>query len=664
MRFLPACVVLVLSSSYALAEPLERQIAGSRVMSLTESGLSRFGEIDEEGRRHQYRVRTESVTMGEGKNKKTYQHHFFEYVVSPGRPILIGRWSSENENARVYAPLGVRLSKEGQAYAAVRVSYGPKKDRKTDILWFRSGRSMRSLAKGESWNAGRLLLGENDAPIFFWRSAFTLFVYAGDARKALSDASMYDWSVTRLANGEVYLFLHNYNVRSLVAYTAKEGEWDWKEDFIDTEESGWQHSIATTNEHVYVAYYFYRNSFNKGVKIAQLGAREVLANETYHREKDFNAGWEPLLAISKANRVHVSFLSNVSTKQKKTDSYESPQDLMAYATDNEHSYVDGWEDNYRNWFLFGGPETAYQFWTVIAPTPSLSDAPQQFDASYDYDPSLFARAIFEARWGSTNLGINYTQNLLADTIEDGLGTTAKRVFNFVGGFIGFDKLFLGQDVRVSVAAGELQGAYTDQNGTVSTPTELYEFELSLLNQYRARFGLSYRQYELRQPIYKYSVDSGQEEFEFVGSTVVDAAVKRLELFVGYSKLDYLSKYENYYNGFDIEGKLGGGISFMSWNSVTLGGDTSSMTIEPTAMGQLRLVYLYFKRFYGLHGLGMYFRAGYGADLYFNGFTSGKPSDREQDEDSDGDDLAGSESVLRAVHYQLQHGPFLGFGIVY
>jgi hypothetical protein len=669
MRIATVSLCLLTWASLASASPLDRQFDGSRVKMWTESGISeadasRTEDVDVNGERHQYRVRSETHTQGKGANKKTVTHYYFEYVVTGSGSTLIGRWRAGDKGAREYKPLGVRVSKEGKAYAVVQLNFGPPKDRKSKVLWFCGPRSLRSLSQNDSWSPGILLLGQDDSPIFFWRSNLSIYVFAGEKRSELVDAAMYDWSAARLGNGQVYLFAHNYRDRSLVVRMATDEAWDWKEDYVDTEESGWQHSISATDKHVYILYYFYRNSFNKGVKIAQLGELEILTNETYHREKEFNSGWEPALAISPQNKVKLSFQKNVQEKKVQADSYANPEAMMTYARDNEHSYVDGWEDSYRDWFILAGPEAAFQFWSVMAPTPSLADAPQQFDASYDYNPSLVARGMFEARWMSTNLGISYTQGLIADTIEDNLGTNAKRLFNFVGGFIGFDKLFFGQDVRVSVGLGEFQGAYTDQDGTVATPTELYNFELSLLNQYRARFGLTYRQYSLRQPIYGYYAPEGQEEYDFVGADVVDADIKRLEVFAGYSKLDYVSKYENYFNGLDVEGKIGGGISLMNWDSVNLGSEATSMGFEPALMGQLRLVYLYFRRFYGLHGLGAYFRAGYGAELFMNGFSAGKPDAREQDEDSDGDELANSNFVTKAVHYQLQHGPFVGFGLVY
>ena len=314
--------------------------------------------------------------------------------------------------------------------------------------------------------------------------------------------------------------------------------------------------------------------------------------------------------------------------------------------------------------MLAGPEAGYLFWNILAPRPSLSDASKRFNAEYDYSPSLVARGLFEARWGATNLGISYTQQLLEDSIDENLGKNASRAFNLISGFLGFENLFFGQDVRINVGFGKFSGSYTDEDGTVSTPTDLYDFELSLLNQYRIRGGLAYRKYQLRQPIYAYFAEKGATNYVFSGAAVVDASINRLELFVGYSKLDYVSKYENYFNGLDLEARAGVGFSLMTWDKVDLGEEDASAIVQLEVSGQFMLVYLYFKRFYSLHGLGVFFRGGYGLNIYANGYEVGKPDARDSDDDSEGDEIKSSNFVLRATHFQFEHGPFVGLGLVY
>ena len=73
---------------------------------------------------------------------------------------------------------------------------------------------------------------------------------------------------------------------------------------------------------------------------------------------------------------------------------------------------------------------------------------------------------------------------------------------------------------------------------------------------------------------------------------------------------------------------------------------------------LRLSYLIYKRFYAMHGTGLFFRVGYGAQGLAHGFRAGPPGDRDEDERDE------SDSVTRAHHYQVQHGPFLNLGLVY
>ena len=651
-----------------IASPQSRQVGGSRIAVWSDNGSFQLkegdGELGPDGRKHEYRLRSEQVTKGKGKNKKRYTVFRYEYVVDGTTTVRIATWSSEEEEPTTFKTLALRISAENHAYAIVEMVSGSKEQRTARALVYRNGRKIDDLGSASRMNKGILILTRPNKILFLWRNGGNIYANAAGKTSVVAENSMYDWSAARLANGEVYVIAHNYQNRSLELFSAQEGKGTWKKQTIDAEESGWQHSIAITDEHLFVLYYFFRNSFNKGLQLAQIAGHELIKNQVYYRKKEHNAGWEPLLAISSQNKAGVRFLDNVLAKSVSSEDFDSPAAMLKKAEATHKNFVEGWEDRYRDWFLFGGPEGAYQFWTVIAPQPDMADVSEVFDAKYAYNPATTIGGLFEARWGDTNVGVNYTQNLIADAIEDELGTNAKRAFNFVGGFIGFDRLFLGQDVRVTVGGGSFTGEYQDQNGVRGTPTELYNFELGLLNQYRIRSGVTYRQYGLLQPIYKYEALAGEEEFQFIDADVVDADVRRFELFIGYSKLDYVSKYENNFSGLDLEVKLGGGLSLVTWDDVLLGSETENFTVEPAVMGQLRLVYLYFKRFYGLHGLGAYLRAGYSVDFFANGFSPGPPGDREDDPDAEDDPLAETETAIRATHYQIQHGPFVGVGIVY
>ena len=52
--------------------------------------------------------------------------------------------------------------------------------------------------------------------------------------------------------------------------TAREGEWKWETQPVDGRESGWQHSVAAHGGRMFVLYYYFRNSFNKGLRLAVL----------------------------------------------------------------------------------------------------------------------------------------------------------------------------------------------------------------------------------------------------------------------------------------------------------------------------------------------------------------------------------------------------------
>ena len=270
-------------------------------------------------------------------------------------------------------------------------------------------------------------------------------------------------------------------------------------------------------------------------------------------------------------------------------------------------------------------------------------------------------AFSEARIGSLNLGLSYTSNLLADVVESNAGVGARRAFEVLNGFVGYDDLVWGHDVRVAVSRAKLEGVYTDDNNPGSSrslKSELYEFDIGLLNQMRFRYGFTFRHYNLMQPVYVYYAPEGSEDYVFRGSDTVGSKVYRAALYLNYSKLDYLSKYETEFSGFDIGGTLAIGLGLSTWTQRTIGGYDTSGTIQPAGRIGIHLGYLLYKRFYAAHGIGLFMKAGYRFQADAHGFSAGTPGDRDED------DLDSSQYEVKAVHYQFEQGPFLNFGFVY
>ena len=216
-------------------------------------------------------------------------------------------------------------------------------------------------------------------------------------------------------------------------------------------------------------------------------------------------------------------------------------------------------------------------------------------------------------------------------------------------------------MRIAVSRAELKGVYTDENDPEefrSLDSELYEFDFGLLNQKRIRYGATFRYYDLIQPVYVYEASSGSREYSFAESATVNSSVYRAALYVNYSMLDYLSKYETEYMGLDVEGTFAAGIGLSTWSSDEIPGYSTSSSIQPAGRLGLKLSYHIYKRFYAMHGAGLFFKAGYRFQADAPGFLTGAPGDR------DADDVSSSDYDVRAVHYQFEQGPSLSFGLVY
>ena len=616
--------------------------------------------IDTAGAKFSYVVRHYAEEVGEGDDKKTIYHYHFEYQTSSSSGVLntreLGYWNSEQDDPVEYEPLSVQLSESGVPYAVVRKVDRSGRFTEKTLVFYRADVAQTVLTKGRNalLSEVRLLLGTNDSPLVFGRFGQSLVTLNGTKIETLIENANYDWSVARDADGWVYLLGHDFGNRSFYVAFSNEASSEWHLRMIDSAEAGWQHSLSMHGNKLVVAYYYYRNAFNKGLSIATIEKGEIV-NRIFERERNGNAGWKPVLYIDPAGKVELSYLGDVRKETTANHAFDSVEEMFSQP---EPEYVGEWEDHYRNWLVVAGADTAFQWWHVWAPGPWNSGA---IDADYDYKPGLLLTAFSEARIGSMNLGLSYTANLLGDVIENSAGTGARRAYEVLSGFVGWSDLLWGHDVRIGVSRAQLKGAYTDDNDPGvfrSLDSELYEFDFGLLNQMRIRYGATFKYYNLAQPIYVYYAPAESQEYNFHGSRTVESSVYRAALYVNYSMLDYLSKYETEYMGFDVEGTLAAGVGLSLWDDENVNGHDTGSTVQPAGRVGLKLSYLIYKRFYAMHGAGLFFKAGYRFQADAHGFTAGTPSDR------DSDDVSTSDYDVRAVHYQFEQGPFLNFGLVY
>jgi hypothetical protein len=506
--------------------------------------------------------------------------------------------------------------------------------------------------------SAQLLLDQAQRPIVFFKSALRYqieqVVGPSRTRVVFSDAD-YEWSAARDARGWVYVVAYDYTLRSLVVFSSHEGQGQWQRLDVDSRESGWQHSVAAHRDRIYVLSYFLRNAFNRGLNVFEFAEGQLRSTRTHFRRQDRNGGWSPSLGIAADGRVTVTFTEDEQGGETTQREFPSVDAFLAVTA----AEAEGWEAEARTWSVSAEVMPRYRSWHIISHQPSRTDAPSQFETSYDYDPALELGASLEGHIGGVNLGLLYLRNIATDAVTDLAGRTAARSFQFLAGFIGFEDLLFGHDLKLSSSFGRVAGRFAvDDAPPVERETDVTEIEVRLLNQWRFGYGLAYRRYELPLPFYTYRASEGERAYTQLGSGVANGKIHRAELFIGYSRLDYLTKYENAFNGIDVDFRLGAGVSVMSWPTIRIADESVDGTGAFSMSTALRLGWAYYKRFYDLRGAGFFVRAGYEGAWLGAGFGNGAPSKREED-DTDEEDTS-----TYAAHHQLLHGPYLGLGLVY
>ena len=305
--------------------------------------------------------------MADGDDKKTVYHYYFEYTVRNRDNPVVRPLGLEfrRRGSREWIPKSVQLSEAGVPYAVVYKKEGTGLARKSRLLLFRGGQVQREWTAPEHARLGvvRLLLDENDEPIVIGRRGKKIELLYQGQRQTLLEKTDYDWSVARDAAGYVYLLAYDYSNRSLMMTFSSGDLQEWKLRMVDSAEAGWHHALSMWNDQLVVAYYYYRNAFNKGLNLATIDKGEII-NRRFHRERNGNAGWEPSVVIDHGGKVTLSYLGNVSEKRRTTHRFGSVDKLFAQ---EEPEYAGAWEDHYRNWLIVAGADTAFQWWHVWAP---------------------------------------------------------------------------------------------------------------------------------------------------------------------------------------------------------------------------------------------------------------------------------------------------------
>lgn len=477
------------------------------------------------------------------------------------------------------------------------------------------------------------------------------------ARVELAPLTAYD--VRAVTGGDGFFYVFYYEPKSRTARVAiSENGVTFSDRVLDSRESGWQLDAVPTDDGALAVYYYFRNTYNKGLRLALLSrGKSTRPPQAIMREDRWNAGWHPHLVSDGPRGAWLTYLSNVEAETRVWTQLGSAKELVDYATIGG---PDDSEEEYKDWFLQAGAGVWYTWWNLFdsAPKPEEVDGAVLHEAKYRVEPSLLLSANLEGRYGPINVGLSYAQNYLDDASKS-LGEANK----LLTGSLKIEDLLPGHDVKVEGVWGSYHGAVTrpvEGEPEVELPldTRYLDVRLFALNQWRIKYGLAFNRFRVPSAVTTYFVPKDQTHYRFAASELRDVTYNNIDLAIGYSKLDYLAKYENSYFGPILDGGLAGGLTFASFDAITTPvGDVES-EVGFNVRANLQAGWLAMGRVRSLAGLGFYVRPAYLAEFGVMSSGLSRPKDREQK------DAGEDDTSANFVLYSLRHGPWLDAGVVW
>lgn len=485
------------------------------------------------------------------------------------------------------------------------------------------------------------------------------------------EEAMYDYRLVQGADGWLYVFYHEPNSESTMVTTSRDGQ-NWTPRMLDAKESGWQLDAASDGDTVTLAYYYFRNSFNKGLRALRMRGGEVVEGPmTLVREADHNTGWYPFLGVGTGGGVWLTYWEDVLAEERVWTQVSDPGQLATHTV----SQTGNWEDHYKFWYLQAGAGAWFAAWNLQDFAPSAEDANGLKLGATEYvvGDALLGTTTLEGEFFGYSLAMSYSRSILEDAqaeLEDEFGEEA---VDFVSGQLKIDKIFPGHDVKVQFTFGNYRGVATAGEGVINEQqgfdnrlaidTTYVDAQALFLNKWRMKYGLALTRYNLPMVLHTYHAPEDVAEYNYTGSFFRDVQTTGIKALFGYSTLDYVSKYENAYYGFilDIYGDVG--VNLMSFDPITPLNvdDKEDSTFSLDTRVSLNLGYLLFQRWYSTYGFGFYFQPAYMVEAHFTGLP-GKPGDRDLDTDEDASNPA--ETWIQPAVLGFRHGPRLDLGVVW
>jgi hypothetical protein len=479
--------------------------------------------------------------------------------------------------------------------------------------------------------------------------------YPGTAAH-VAELTSYDARPVEGGDGRLYIFYYEPKSRSARVAISGDGS-TFRELVLDSRESGWQIEAIPSTDGAIAVYYYFRNSYNKGLRAVALHEGKLArAPISIMREDRWNAGWHPYLVSDHGRDVWLTYQSNVEAETRVWSSFATPQNIFDFAVEDN----DTMEDSYKYWFVQAGAGVWYTFWNLSSKAPAakeLDGGLTLHDMKYKVDPALLMSANLEARFGPVDLGASYAQNYIDSASSKLDGSTG-----VLSGQVKVDDLLPGHDVKVEAVWGRYKGqASREVDGAdpeaARLKTNYVDVRLLALNQWRIKYGLGFSRYAVPTPVQAYYAPKGQTHYTFAESALRDVSYNNFDLVLGYSKLDYLAKYENSYFGPIADIALAGGITIAAFDSITTPVGKVKDDAALHLRGNLLVGWLWMNRFRALSGLGFYIRPSYALEGALTGSVS-RPDDRKSDK-ADSDDKSAKFALM-----SLRHGPWLDAGIVW
>ncbi len=574
----------------------------------------------------------------------------------------------------------------GQPITAVRRDSGSgvgHPTRTNPLLQFARVKGRLCMVYATETGAGPLVmecLGEGQAqePPRELHQGVAAFTPTSDASTVVTvvEEAMYDFRFRQGPDGWLYLFYHDPSEESAMVALSQDGQ-TWTPQIIDEKESGWQLDAAVGNGKVFALYYYFRNSFNKGLRVVAFeGGKIVQGPSTIVRQAEHNTGWYPFLGVSSSGSVWMTYWDNVLEESRAWARVNSVKDLSQHAIKE----TGRWEDSYKNWYLQAGVGGWFAAWQLFDITPDPADTDQVAigESRYTLASTLLSTVAFEAELFGASLGLSYARSI----IKDAQGALKEQVdddaVDFFSGQLKIDKIFPGHDVKVQFTTGRYQGfAEPGDNvifeqgqggggflGATGLPidTQYVDAQALFLNKWRLKYGLALTSYTLPMTLHTWHAPQDQAAYQFTGSFFRQTDNTSIKALFGYSTLDYVSKYENRYNGLILDLYVDGGLSLLSFDTIALPGVEEPVDDALTLDLRLSLNvgWLFFKRWYNTLGFGFYIQPAYMVEGSLTGLPA-RPGDRDlSKEDAD----TGPDSTASPGFTTLRHGPRLDIGLVW